>query len=247
VTEETRAQPEVRFAPWPPQKPRPTSEIVARLLDGRTFAIDEVRLLAARLKAAVPGRKGFCVGVVSATAGEGKSSLCLGLASVLAGEPGRKTLIIELDTRRPSLENALGLPRMAGLAEWLGNPGDSVPVRRVHPPGFALLAAGLDPLRRPEILATPRMTGLLAAARAEFEYVLIDCPPVLPVADAILIQDGLDGFAFVVRARHSPRETVMRAVSRLKPEKVLGTVFNDQREILPSYYNYGDRYYGVRA
>jgi Mrp family chromosome partitioning ATPase len=136
---------------------------------------------------------------------------------------------------------------MTGLSEWLTNPGDSVPVRRVHPPGFALLAAGLVPLRRPELLATDRMTDLLAAARAEFEYVLIDCPPVLPVADAILIQDGLDGFAFVVRARHSPRETVLRAASRLKPEKLLGLVFNDQSEILPNYYNYGNRYYGGRA
>jgi len=247
VTEETRTQPKVRFAPRPPQEPRPTSEVVARLVDGRTVAIDEVRLLAARLKAALPGGEGFCVGMVSATAGEGKSSLCLGLASVLAGEPGRKTLVVELDTRRPSLENALGLPRMAGLSEWLGNPGDSVPVQRVNPPGFALLPAGLEPLRRPEVLATARMTGLLAAARAEFEYVLIDCPPVLPVADAVLIQDGLDGFLFVVRSRHSPRETVMRAAARLKPEKVLGTVFNDQRDILPNYYNYGDRYYGARA
>lgn len=237
----------VHFAPWPPQKPRPTSEIAARLLDGRTFAIDEVRLLAARLKAALPGRERLCVGVVSAAAGEGKSSLCLGLASVLASEPGRKTLVIELDTRRPSLEKVLGLTRMAGLAEWLESPADLVPVWSVHPPGFAMLAAGLSPIRHPEVLGTDRMTGLLAAARAAFEYVLVDCPPILPVADAILIQERLDGFAFVVRARHSPRETVMRAVARLKPEKVLGMVFNDQREILPSYYNYGYRYYGGRA
>lgn len=247
MIEESQPLPKVRLAPWAPQRPQPTNEIVGRLLDGRTFAVDEVRLLAARLKAAVSDQGRFCVGVVSATAGEGKSSLSLGLASALAAVPGRNTLIIELDARRPSLEKQLGLNRMTGLSEWLSNPTDFIPVRRIHPPGFSLLAGGLSPIHRPEMLATEYMAGLLAAARADFEYVIVDCPPILPVADAILIQDFLDGFAFVVRARHSPRETVLRAAARLKPEKVLGTVFNDQREILPSYYNYGYRYYGGRA
>ncbi len=247
MNDEAEPPPKERFAPRVSRKPRPSNDIVARLLDGRTFAIDEVRVLAARLKAALAGRGSFCVGVVSATAGEGKSSLCIGLASVLANEPGRDTLIIELDTRRPSLEAQLGVPRMTGLSDWLSNPGHVIPLCRVQPPGFTLLAAGTGQISRPEILGTERMTDLLDAARAESDYVLVDCPPILPVADAVLIQDLLDGFVFVVRARHSPRETVLRAASRLKPEKVLGMVFNNQAEILPSYYNYGYRYYGRRT
>jgi Mrp family chromosome partitioning ATPase len=88
------------------------------------------------------------------------------------------------------------------------------------------------------------MAALLRAARQDFDYVLVDCPPVSSVVDAVILQDLLDGFLFVVRARHTPRESVVRAAGKLKPARVLGTVFNGQSEILPRYDNYGARQYG---
>jgi Mrp family chromosome partitioning ATPase len=240
-------QPTTPFADWSGRSPRPANPIVERLLTGRTLAVEEVRILAARLKALLPGRDKLCIGMVSASASEGKTSLSIGLAGILASEPDRKVLLVEIDVRRPAFEAYLGLPRTPGLAEWLAGDSQPVPVRQVRPTGFTLLTAGLASPPAPEALSGRRMAELLAAARTTFDYVVLDCPPLTPVADSVLLQDLVDGFVFVVRARHSPREAVRRAIARLKPEKVLGTVLNNRREKVPGYHSYGNRSYGPNA
>ena len=88
------------------------------------------------------------------------------------------------------------------------------------------------------------MGALIGACQLSFGFVIVDCPPLSPVADAVAMQDLLDGFLLVVRARNAPRETIQRAVSRLKDGRVQGVVFVDQPEILPSGYSYDDRRYG---
>jgi protein-tyrosine kinase len=224
--------------------PQPDGPVTATVLSSNTLANEEIQLLIARLHVLDEGRAARCIGVVSATAGEGKTTLAMGLAAGLALEPERRVLLVEADIRKSAIEAYLGLPRTAGLCDWLSSPSASVPFRWVTPPGFALLSGGMAPLRRPELLGSKRMASLLRAARETFDYVIVDCPPVSPVADAVILQDLLDGFIFVVRARHTPRETLTRAVGKLRPSHILGTVFNDQREILPSYDNYGYRQYG---
>jgi Mrp family chromosome partitioning ATPase len=129
------------------------------------------------------------------------------------------------------------------VSDWLKG-ASGLTVRWVTPPGFALLSGGRLPLERPELLGSARMITLLESARQSFDFVIVDCPPVTPVADAVILQDHLDGFLFVVRARHGPRETVVRAASRLKAGRILGMVFNDQREILRRY-GYGRYGYGA--
>jgi Mrp family chromosome partitioning ATPase len=102
--------------------------------------------------------------------------------------------------------------------------------------GCWVLSAGAGTFREPEILASPRVALLVEAASRSFDYVVVDCPPLVTVADAVLLQDHLDGFVFVVRERHAPREAVQRAASLLKDGSVLGTVLNAHREIIRSYY-----------
>jgi Mrp family chromosome partitioning ATPase len=116
-------------------------------------------------------------------------------------------------------------------------------VRTIAPPGFNVLGAGRERLARPELLASDRMASLIGACQLSHGYVVVDCPPLDPVADAVALQDMLDGFLFVIRARRSPRAAIDRAMSRLKAHRVRGIVFNDQPEILPLGYAYG---YGYR-
>ncbi len=222
----------------------PPDPITTAILTGRTLAVEELRLLVTHIHALNDTRPARCLGVLSATAGEGKSTLSMGLAAILAGEPDRRVLLMEADLRKPALEAYLGLARSKGLSDWLKGNAGPIPLRWVTPPGFAFLSGGQTNLDRPERLGSSRMAALLEVARQSFDYVIVDCPPVTPVADAVILQDLLDGFLFVVRARHSPREAVLRAASRLKPDRILGTVFNDQREILPGYASYGYRRYG---
>jgi Mrp family chromosome partitioning ATPase len=193
------------------------------------------RLLRTKVRGIAQEKPFRCVGIVSATPGEGKTTVALGLAAALADAPNRRVLLVESDFRRPTIENYLGLPRTEGLSEWLGGSGISVPVRRAAPHGFWLLSAGIAAQSGQDALAADRMTALLETAREQFDDVVVDCPPLAPVADSVMLQDLLDGFLLVVRSRHAPRELVLQAVSHLKPERVGGIVFNDQEDVLPAY------------
>jgi Mrp family chromosome partitioning ATPase len=96
-----------------------------------------------------------------------------------------------------------------------------------------MIAGGRENLARPELLGSERMGALVDACRLAFGFVVVDCPPLSPVADAVAMQDLLDGFLLVVRGRYTPREAVARAMSRLKQNRIHGVVFNSHPEILP--------------
>jgi Mrp family chromosome partitioning ATPase len=183
---------------------------------------------------------------VSAGPREGKTTVALGLAAALVRSSPKRVLLLEADLRQPAIEESLGLPQSRGVAEWLSGHGQAMPVRTVTPPGFAVITGGLERLARPELLGSRRMGELVGACRLAFGFVVVDCPPLSPVADAVAIQDLLDGFLLVVRARHTSRQELVRAVSRLKRDRILGVVFNDQPEILPVAYG-GYQRYGLHA
>jgi capsular exopolysaccharide synthesis family protein len=207
---------------------------------------EELRLLRAKVRNLAQERALKCFAMISAGPGEGKSTLSLGLAATMAQEPNRRVLLVEADLRRPALEGYLGLPRVSGLSEWLSGENASVGVRCIGPRGFFLLSAGLVPLEQPERLGSEKMDGFLQAARQTFDVIVLDCPPLVPVADSILIQDLVDGYFCVVRARHTPRDVLKRALSNLKPEKILGLVLNNHREILSTYQRNAYRQYGLK-
>jgi capsular exopolysaccharide synthesis family protein len=209
--------------------------VVGSLKDSGSLVGEELRLLAAKVQDLRRERRISCLALTSALPGDGKSTVSLGLASALAREPGRRVLLLEADIRRPSLTPTLGLPPAPGLGEWLNGKLDYVPVRRVEPGGFFLLVAGQADLERPEALGSPRMDALLRATRGLFDFVLLDAMPLLPVADAVLIQDMVDGFLLVVRSRQTPRDALQEALARLRPDRVVGVVLNDHEEHRDSY------------
>jgi capsular exopolysaccharide synthesis family protein len=225
--------------------PQPLDPTTRAVMGDETVAAEEFRLLLAKIRILGEEQPLRCFGVISAMAGEGKTTVAVGLAAALARQAGRRVLLIEGDLRKPSLERYLGLSPERGVGEWLEGSDEPLLLRRLVPPGFVLLSAGQAALDRPELLASRRMAGLLEAARRSFNVVLVDCPPIAPVADSVLLQDLLDGFLFVVRSSVSPREAILRAVSRLRPGRIRGLVLNDQKEILHRYSSYGYRHYGT--
>lgn len=231
----------VRFVEGLPLTPSGPALQRAVLGSGHALA-EEFRFLAAKV-AALATNRFTTIGVVSAGPAEGKTTVALGLAAALARTDPNRVLLLEADLRQPAIERYLGLPRSAGVSEWLSGRAKAVSVRVVSPPGFAVVSAGRERLNRPELLGSDRMSALIGACQLSFGFIVVDCPPLSPVADAVALQDLLDGFLLVVRARHTPREEIERAVSRLKENRVHGIVFNDQPEILPSGYSkpYGRR------
>ncbi|HEY7509377.1 MAG TPA: CpsD/CapB family tyrosine-protein kinase [Vicinamibacteria bacterium] len=214
--------------------------LAAAITPGSPMA-EQFRVLAARVKAIAAERAFQCIGILSAAAGEGRTTVAFGLAAALA-EEHRRVLLVEACLREPGLVASLGLPSNGGLSQWLRGDGlRPVSVRRVEPWGVRLLPAGPRVGQPADLLGSDRMAKLLDAARRGFDFVIVDCPPLAPLADALLLQNLLEGALLVVRARHTFRDAIARAHESLKPNLVQGVVFNDHREILTRHLNQNGR------
>jgi len=222
--------------------------IIQSLEDSRSVIGEEFRLLRAKLQEVRQQRSRIdCLAVVSSLPGEGKSTISLGLSTALARDLGQRVLLIEGDLRRPSISDDLGLPPFPGLADWLNGGAQRIPLRRVEPGGFFLLGAGTAELERPEDIGSPRMEALLRAARDRFDIVVLDTTPILPVADVVLLQDLVDGLLLVVRSRMTPRSAIREALGKIRSDKLIGVVLNDQREYRDSYMTHAYAGYGMTS
>jgi capsular exopolysaccharide synthesis family protein len=219
--------------------------IVDSLSDSQSVVAEELRLLRSRLRTAGKAGGARCLALTSALPDEGKSTVALGLAAASAREAGRRVLLVEADVRKPTVSLNLGLSPAPGLCEWLNGRLEQVPIRRIEPAGFSVLVAGRERLERPESLGSPQMGALLQAARSAFDDVIVDVPPLLLVADTILMQDLLDAFILVVRSRATPREILVSALERLHADKVVGVILNDHQEYRNSYSSYAYGRYGM--
>ncbi len=222
----------------------PLPGTVAAVLDPTSVVTEDFRILATRLQMILPSDRSACIGVVSAAAGEGKTTVSIGLAHAFTRTVATRVALLDFDLRRPAVARYLGLERAEGIGEWLDNRSEGIRLHRHSEAGFAVATAGELISRRFELLGAPPMVGALQAARQAFDVTLLDLPPLMPVADAVTLQDHVDGVVLVVRSRHCPTETIKAAVARLREGALLGVVFNDQRDIIPGYYSYAGRRYG---
>jgi protein-tyrosine kinase len=187
------------------------------------------------------------IAMTSATPGDGKTLTTLNLAGALAQTRGARVLIIDADLHQSSIADYLGLPPpfTMGLADLIENEkhGLSQAVIRLESLNLSVLPAG-DTSEPFGMLASTRIDALMADARRNYDYVIVDTPPVVPLADCRLIERCVDGFLLVVAAHKTPRKFLGEAVEALNliaPAKVLGVVFNGDDRPLTPYYGY---YYG---
>lgn len=176
------------------------------------------------------------IAVTSANKGEGKSTLAINLAACLA-QAERRTLLLDADLRESCLAgNFSALFNKPGLSELLaGNPGNETlqPIQLAH--NLFVLPAGVRPPNPAEMLGSKKMSAALAEFKASFDFVVIDCPPVLPVADSLVVAHEADGVIMVARSEKTHRKHAREALSRLRRVRanILGVVVNDtnlQRE-----------------
>lgn len=191
----------------------------------------------------VPGDRGRrCFLVTSAVAGEGKTTLAAHLASRSASA-GLRTLLIDADLRRASLGRLLDLPPGKGLGDLLAGEAapDDATILAEFAGGARALRAGTPGIDPGLLLESPRLGELLAGFRERFDLILIDSPPVLPVADAALIGRWVDGAMLVARADASRVDRVADARRRLiyLGVPVIGAVVNGVRPSEASSPSYG--------
>lgn len=185
------------------------------------------------------------VAVTSALAGEGKTTLTLALAEKLASA-NKRVLIIDLDTHRGTLSRAAQLEDMSGAVEASTSRNGSVPFHcygtdkigiSIMPTGQAVIEGNGDiPLLNPD--------GILSLCKRAFDshdIVLLDCPPLAPVADTHVIGEVADAAILVVRAGTTPRDVLDRALEDFGKEKFFAAVLNRAR---PSNIPYFREVYG---
>lgn len=182
--------------------------------------------------------------VTSAAPGDGKTITAINLAGALAHPQKARVLLVDADLRRSSAGAYLGLGTQAGpgLADTVSQPSLSLEALILPCP---LPNMGFIPAGRPrdlpwEVLKAGRLRDLLEGARQLYDYVLLDAPPLTPVADCRAIERWVDGFLIVVAAHRTPRKLVAEGLNVMDPTKVVGLVFNQDDRQLSRYY----RYYG---
>ncbi len=180
--------------------------------------------------------------LTSAVKGEGKTTTTLNLAYVMAKEFKKKTVVIEGDLKNPTIvSNYLETAPKAGLEEVVGNRADlKAGMIQVADSDLYILPA-LRPVRNsPEILSSRAFSELLGALKTEFDFILIDCPPIIPLADVNIIAKMVEGILLVVRAGKTPKDLVLTAANSLSGSNIVGIVLNGvDKAPKQYYYEYG--------
>ncbi len=183
--------------------------------------------------------------VTSAGAGEGKTVSSLNLAATLA-EAGSRVLLIDVDLRKPSCHRGLGVPNERGLSSFLAGQADLADVTfALDAPRISFIPAGPTPPNPAELVGSARMRSMLEELREQYDFVILDSPPVLPVTDAVVLAREVDGVVQVVKGHDTPRELIRRARDQLVQANahLLGAVINNVDLGWGDLYFY-NRYYG---
>jgi protein-tyrosine kinase len=199
-------------------------------------AAERFRLLAHRLNRARAKKPIQVVLITSAIPAEGKSTIALNLAGVLTRN-GARTLLIDADMRRPDAHKILGFGSMPGLSNVLNGEIElETAMRRLDPLGLYFVPAG-DRVSNPvPLLEGTALAAVLQRTRPVFEWIVIDSPPINPLADAQCIGSIADTIMLVVRWGFTPKEELDHALLTLEGLPFLGMVINRFDGPQDSYY-----------
>jgi capsular exopolysaccharide synthesis family protein len=166
--------------------------------------------------------------VTSAHHREGKSTVCANLGVVLA-QAEKNTLVVDCDLRKPVLHKMFGGRNTWGIVNVLAGELSLQDAWWEPLAGLKVVSSGPIPLNPAELLTSRRFAEFLHQSHEEFDYVVLDAPPTLAVADATIIAAQGDGVLFVLDAQNTPKRTVRHGIRSLEAvgAKVLGTVMNN--------------------
>ena len=231
--------------------------------DPKSIGSEAFRTLRTNVSSVLAKTNGKVVMISSSLVEEGKTTTCVNLATAFA-QSGKKTLLIDADLRRPTIDKIFGIERSPGLTDiLLGTREARECFRRIDDlmvgkfglklaqttPGLEylhILPAGLIADRPTELLSTPALDRLLIEARQNFDIVIVDAAPILPVADGFVLAPKVDAIILTYQVGRVARDVLKRTKLRVQnvDGNVIGIILNDiQSEIGYrhadfSYYNY---------
>lgn len=216
----------------------PESHLVS-LPDNESSANEAFHLLGVRLRHLRRQRPLKKVLVTSTIPQEGKSMVAANLACTLALRTQQKVLLLEGDVRRPTQSKIFGISNRPGICEWLS--GERTLIKsmyRLEGPGIWIFPAGVGSGNSLELLQSGGATPMMEQIMNWFDWVVIDSPPILPLADTSVWTNMADGILLVTRQGTTHKRQLKRGLEALGTQKLIGAVLNSAKGAAHTDYYY---------
>lgn len=217
----------------------------------RTPGSEEFRTLRSRLDLVRERQSLQTLLVTSALPGEGKTFVAANLAQVIVWQRERHVLLIDGDLRASRLHRALGVNASPGLSDYLsGDASEFAIVKRGPLENFFFIPGGTPAANASELIANGRLRTLLRRLAVAFDWIIVDSPPVIPLADARLIAEFCDGVLLVVKNGETPGDLAQVAYREFRGKPFVGIVLNGVDPAASygyEYYHYGDAEQKLRS
>ncbi len=221
----------------------PASESGAVVSPARTgrlthYEAEQYLSLASEVGLALPERKTRVIMFASAVSEEGTSTVAREFAMTLADRGESPTLLIDANLRHPTVHETFRARRDPGLTDHIvgGAALDDCLVKS-QTPRLTLMPCGRPVIAPPRVVGDPKVAGLLQAVRGRFGFVVLDAPPLLSFSEGVQLSTVCDGVVLVIRAGHTRRQLVVRALELLEEAgaTTLGSVLNRRRFYIPRF------------
>ena len=207
------------------------------LTDRESPTAEAVRLLGVRLRDFRRTKPLKKVLITSTIPQEGKSTVAANLACALSYSSQERTLLVEGDLRRPSLSAMFGVPSVPGICESLrGETSLERSIYRLEDAGLWIWPAGHAPGNPLELLQSPKLSAFMDQLATRFDWIIIDSPPVLPLADTSVWMRLADGVLLVARQGTTEKRQLQKGLEALDRKKLLGALLNGA--VAPAYSHY---------
>ena len=203
-----------------------------------SLGAEKFRFLAVRLRQLRQTRPLKKVLITSTIPQEGKSTVAANLACTLARRRPQKTLLLEGDLRRPTLATRFGIGRVAGLSEWFHGEGSAMNIYRLPSLGMWVLPAGHAVENPLELMQSGKLSPLMEQLSAWFDWIVIDSPPVLPLADTSVWARMADGILMVTRQGITQKRHLQRGLEAIEQKKLIGALLNCSQRFADNDYYY---------
>lgn len=215
---------------------------LAVLSDPSSIPAEQYAILAMKVEQWMEQSGGRVLVVTSPAGGEGKSVTALNLSLALGASLRGRVLLVDSDLRRPRVHQQLGLETTKGFSDLLTDTGGDISPYVSKVGNLDVIVGGTLPVNPVGLLSSPQAQELLVRLRQEYQLIVFDSPPIVPIADSLVLAGLADGVVLVVRARQTRRELFRRAIEGLGDAKVIGVVLNDV-EYGDTRYAYAYRHY----
>ena len=210
--------------------------------DPKNPAAEAYRVIRTGIQFAQAGKELQTIALTSCTPNEAKSTTIANLAVVLT-QAGKSVLLIDCDMRNPTVHKNFNLSNKVGLSSCISmGTALSDAVQKTSIEGLYALTGGVIPPNPSELLGSEQMKNVLQRAKEQYDYVLIDTPPVMPVTDALIVSRFVDGMILVIASAEVKVEMARDVKNQLvnAGANILGVVLNKVRS---EHHGYGYGYY----